>query len=183
MPDQPAANDVEENLPELTPEPLQNDDGLPESISAEQSAALLKTLDELAGSDIRIEDTGVEWRVLDDDELGDSPVDEILGHPVFDVEWDDSLDSVYATSVADNCMDTQHLMNGIYRALVDNLNLSGNSMLAIKEEMLEDNLKETAPGAVARLDPEVEHGAQNHGLAEGAMGGREEHMHEESYLE
>ncbi len=78
MPEQPAANDVEENLPELTPEPLPKDDGLPTSISAEQSAALLKTLDELAGSDIRIEDTGVEWRVLDEDELGDSPVDEVL---------------------------------------------------------------------------------------------------------
>ncbi len=78
MPDQPAANDVEEVLPELKPEPLIDGDGLPASISAEQSAALLKTLDELAGSDIRIEDTGVEWRVLDDEELGDSPVDEIL---------------------------------------------------------------------------------------------------------
>jgi predicted Zn finger-like uncharacterized protein len=40
----------------------------PQSISAEQSAALLKTLDQLAGSDIRIEDTGVEWRVLNDDD-------------------------------------------------------------------------------------------------------------------
>ncbi|MDJ0750880.1 MAG: DUF3426 domain-containing protein [Woeseiaceae bacterium] len=78
MPDQPAANDVDENLPELKPEPLKAGDGLPASISAEQSAALLKTLDELAGSDIRIEDTGVEWRVLDDEELGESPVDEIL---------------------------------------------------------------------------------------------------------
>lgn len=40
----------------------------PASVSAEQSAALLKTLDELAGSDIRIEDTGIEWRVVDDDD-------------------------------------------------------------------------------------------------------------------
>lgn len=41
------------------------------SISAEQSAALLKTLDELSGDDddIRIEDTGIEWRVLDVDEI------------------------------------------------------------------------------------------------------------------
>lgn len=69
MPEQktPAA-EVEPQLPELTPEPPSNDGGLPESISAEQSAALLKTLDQLAGSDIRIEDTGVEWMVLEDDE-------------------------------------------------------------------------------------------------------------------
>ena len=57
-------------VPELEPEaPSELEaDTPPQSISAEQSAALLKTLDQLAGSDIRIEDTGVEWRVLDEDE-------------------------------------------------------------------------------------------------------------------
>ena len=66
----PAADGTE---PELTPDSGQQKAGaLPKSISAEQSAALLKTLDELAGSDIRIEDTGVEWRVLDDDEADDA---------------------------------------------------------------------------------------------------------------
>lgn len=56
----------------------------PQAISAEQSAALLKTLDQLAGEDIRIEDTGVEWRVMekDDDavdaELADDPVPSIV---------------------------------------------------------------------------------------------------------
>ena len=54
-------------VPELRPDATAGDDK-PASVSAEQSAALLKTLDELAGEDIRIEDTGVEWRVLDDDE-------------------------------------------------------------------------------------------------------------------
>jgi hypothetical protein len=52
----------------------------PRSISAEQSAALLKTLDELAGDDIRIEDTGVEWRVIDgdeDEEIAEDPVPNI----------------------------------------------------------------------------------------------------------
>ena len=44
----------------------------PRAISAAQSAALLKTLDQLAGSEVRIEDTGVEWRVVDEDELTDS---------------------------------------------------------------------------------------------------------------
>jgi len=61
----------------LTAEVDPSVEGLPKSISAEQSAALLKTLDELTGpDDIRIEDTGVEWRVLDDDEAVD--VDELL---------------------------------------------------------------------------------------------------------
>ena len=73
MPEQPATKEVEARLPELTPEPRQPEDQAPMAISAEQSAALLKTLDELAGDDIRIEDTGVEWRVLDED---DRAVDE-----------------------------------------------------------------------------------------------------------
>ncbi len=68
MPKQPFAVAANAAVPELTPEIIETDSGLPQSISAEQSAALLKTLDELAGSDIRIEDTGVEWRVLDENE-------------------------------------------------------------------------------------------------------------------
>jgi predicted Zn finger-like uncharacterized protein len=66
----PVQREAESPLPELKPEaPAELEaDTPPESISAAQSAALLKTLDELAGSDIRIEDTGVEWRVLDDDD-------------------------------------------------------------------------------------------------------------------
>ena len=92
------------SLPELEPEsddelaeqPLAGDRSpaasgdveIPASVSAEQSAALLKTLDELAGSDIRIEDTGIEWRVVDNNgerddkaqpstpETGHAPIDE-----------------------------------------------------------------------------------------------------------
>ena len=68
-PESPVDRQPESQLPELTPEPPPEleADTLPKSISAEQSAALLKTLDQLAGSDIRIEDTGIEWRVLDID--------------------------------------------------------------------------------------------------------------------
>lgn len=75
-------------LPELTPEDgsSQSEPETPEqTISAEQSAALLKTLDQLAGSNIRIEDTGVEWRVLDEgdgEDIDGAPdgavIDEIL---------------------------------------------------------------------------------------------------------
>ncbi len=76
MPKQPLAKAVNEPVPELTPEIIDTGGGLPKSISAEQSAALLKTLDELAGSDIRIEDTGVEWRVLDEDEAAAPAADD-----------------------------------------------------------------------------------------------------------
>jgi len=86
MPEQLAPNKADDELPELKPDSRPSD-GLPTSISAAQSAALLKTLDELAGSDIRIEDTGVEWRVLDDDELGEAAGDEVPAPP----EGDDLL--------------------------------------------------------------------------------------------
>lgn len=85
-----------------------------------------------------------------------APADEVLGHAVFSVEWDDSLDSVWSTSVADNCVDTQHILNGVFRALVDNMNLSGNSMVAVKEELLEEPLKNPKPGKVVRIDPECQ---------------------------
>lgn len=69
---QAAAPAPEPNLPELTPEPLEADTppaaARPEAMSPEQSAALLKTLDSLAGDDVRLEDTGIEWRVLDDED-------------------------------------------------------------------------------------------------------------------
>jgi len=69
-PQAPVHPGADTKLPELTPdEPGELEaDTPPQSISAEQSAALLKTLDQLAGSNIRIEDTGVEWRVLEDGE-------------------------------------------------------------------------------------------------------------------
>ena len=74
MPAAAVQSDPEPSAPKLTPdEPGELEaDTPPKSISAAQSAALLKTLDQLAGEDIRIEDTGVEWRVLDgDDDEGD----------------------------------------------------------------------------------------------------------------
>ena len=95
MPERPAPRDADAALPELKPEPLPKDSGLPASISAEQSAALLKTLDELAGSNIRIEDTGVEWRVLDDDDVGEAASDSVANEedadasPANDLRADD----------------------------------------------------------------------------------------------
>ena len=75
--DKPAAPvpPVHEDGPagEATEPPRLEADEPPETISAERSAALLKTLDELAGSDIRIEDTGIEWRVLDADDEEEAP--------------------------------------------------------------------------------------------------------------
>ena len=68
--DLPAAPEPEPNESEISfdePGELEADTP-PESISAEQSAALLKTLDQIAGEDVRIEDTGVEWRVRDPDD-------------------------------------------------------------------------------------------------------------------
>jgi predicted Zn finger-like uncharacterized protein len=38
----------------------------PDDVATQQNKELLETLDRLAGTDVQIEDTGVEWRVLDD---------------------------------------------------------------------------------------------------------------------
>jgi len=92
MPEQSAPREDKEALPELTPEPNQKSEGLPASISAEQSAALLKTLDELAGSDIRIEDTGVEWRVLDEEEVGEAADDPIADEAAANDVQDESFE-------------------------------------------------------------------------------------------
>ena len=80
-PTAPARNEKapDSDVPELKPDaPGELEaDTPPQSISAQQSAALLETLDQLAGEDIRIEDTGIEWRVLGDDEDdGDDELDE-----------------------------------------------------------------------------------------------------------
>jgi len=84
-PDPSTRTEVDGSLPELTPDPVDAEadaeaDAATKPISPEQSAALLKTLDQLAGEDIRLEDTGVEWRVLDDDEDEDQvpELDEIV---------------------------------------------------------------------------------------------------------
>ena len=96
MPERPPPKELEKHVPELTPEPLTDSQGPPASISAEQSAALLKTLDELAGSDIRIEDTGVEWRVLDDAELGEAAADTIVED--VDIEDQPHIDEILEDS-------------------------------------------------------------------------------------
>lgn len=68
-PAKPSSDDANEAFAKLAPDlsDENTEDKAPEAISAEQSAALLKTLDDLAGSDIRLEDTGIEWRLLPDD--------------------------------------------------------------------------------------------------------------------
>jgi predicted Zn finger-like uncharacterized protein len=70
-------------LSEEMPEPATVEDASTEDLShdelTETSRRLLETLDELAGSeDVRIEDTGVEWRVLDEAamDLGGAAMDE-----------------------------------------------------------------------------------------------------------
>jgi len=63
-PEHPAANEASAALPELTPKIVKSESGPTGGIPPDQSDAFLKTLDELDGSDVRILDTGTEWRVL-----------------------------------------------------------------------------------------------------------------------
>jgi predicted Zn finger-like uncharacterized protein len=65
-PEKPAANGASTALPELTPEIVESESGPTEGTPPDQSAALLKTLGDLDGSNVRILDTGTEWQVLDE---------------------------------------------------------------------------------------------------------------------
>jgi len=137
MPKQPVAATADSALPELTPEIIETDSGLPQSISVEQSAALLKTLDELAGSDIRIEDTGVEWRVLDELEAAAPAADDDNA----DMEADANAVNVDELRFDDNT------------PLPDNFELAGDSSSAaepspvVEDEVVEDEeeLEEPKP--------------------------------------
>ncbi len=93
LPDACRESVTEITLPELKPTSQEAKTLLPESISADESIALLQTLDELAGSDIRIEDTGIEWRVLDDVALTELPSENGGGDDatmVAEIRYDDN---------------------------------------------------------------------------------------------
>jgi len=145
MPKQPVAATADSPVPELTPEIIETDSGLPQSISAEQSAALLKTLDELAGSDIRIEDTGVEWRVLDELEAAAPAADDDDA----DMEADADAVNVDELRFDDNT------------PLPDDFELAGESSSAaepppaVKDEVVEDEaeLEEPKP-EIALSEPD-----------------------------
>jgi hypothetical protein len=85
-----------------------------------------------------------------------APGDPVIGRPISRAVWEEGLDDVDSVSVADNCLETQSLQNGIYRTLVDNLKLSGNVIIGVKEEFLQESFKETEPGAKIRITPECE---------------------------
>jgi len=80
MPDQPETSKTDDLPLEPAPKITDTGRGQTEGISLEESVALLKSLDELAGSNIRILDTGIEWRVLDGEEADaatESPGEEL----------------------------------------------------------------------------------------------------------
>ena len=81
-PDVATRIEPDESLPELTPDAVETSTNAPPAaISPEQSAALLKTLDQLAGENIRLEDTGVEWRVMgEQDNIEDSGIEDVFGN-------------------------------------------------------------------------------------------------------
>lgn len=102
MPEKRPAHAENTPIPELIPELSDTNASLPKAISAEKSAALLKTLDDLAGSDIRLEDTGVEWRVMEEQDVDtndaqdenflqdDGSIDDISSASVDEIRFDDN---------------------------------------------------------------------------------------------
>jgi predicted Zn finger-like uncharacterized protein len=157
--------EADAQLPELKPDTSDSSPGVPESISAAQSAALLKTLDELAGADIRIEDTGVEWRVLEDDEVGDAAGDEIaVDIEVEDQPQIDELLEESPTPVDQFLTDTPPEVDspeifapedaGPTRTSVDELRFDDNTPLP--DDFGLDDEPSSAPVAASEPEPEPE---------------------------
>lgn len=173
MPKQPKPQEAGAALPELKPEIIETDSGLPKSISAAQSAALLKTLDELAGSNIRIEDTGVEWRVLDDDEAGAPAADDDDAGDDFDAgitNVDEYLDDA-ETPIDEFLTATPEVVeapeifaaasNEAVKAVVDELRFDDNTPLPddfdVGAAIPQDSAPQPTPQANDVDDAEVDH--------------------------
>lgn len=79
--------------PELEAEPLADPDATPPptAVSPEQNRELLESLKRLDESDVRIEDTGIEWRILSED--GNEDIDEVLDADATPIDEDLSGDS------------------------------------------------------------------------------------------
>ena len=77
--------------------------------------------------------------------------------PYCRAEWEMKLDQIGANGVADNMEDVQMVINGMIRALEDNMRLSANVMLAIREDLLAPGeKKEPKPGKNWKVSQEVE---------------------------
>lgn len=123
--------------------------------------ALLKTLEELAGpEDVRIEDTGIEWRVLDnDEETGDA--DEPAGRnetgPRYADDNQASLDLLQDNSETDAAPDIepelQHAAVSSKRRYDDNSPLPDN--FEDQSELLAPRLTETEPPRVQAAEQDA----------------------------
>ena len=120
-----AGKNADKDPPKLTPEIYDTDDGLPPAISAEQSAALLKTLEELAGSNVRIEDTGVEWRVVDDEESNNATAGDDVAE-IFDNPGESAVDELLVESATPV---DEILTSTIVKSSVDELRFDDNTPL------------------------------------------------------
>lgn len=70
--------------------------------------------------------------------------------------WEDQIDEVSGSGIADNLKPTQLVLNGAIRAFEDNKKLSGNVILAVKERLL-DHMPETLkPGAKVLISEEAD---------------------------
>ncbi len=131
-----------DHVPELSPEVNDDEDqSIPRTISAQQSAALLKTLDELAGSNIKIEDTGVEWRVLDSASGNDEPSVEDEAEAESQLIMDTgSMKFVIENDDEDELSigDASDIFEAPTATLVDS-NLEGDSGASIIDEYLTDS--------------------------------------------
>jgi hypothetical protein len=87
-------------------------------------------------------------------------IEEDETRPFYRVVWEDKLDHIEATGIADNLESTQIVINGMVRSFEDNLKLAGNVILAIKEDLIQQWDKTIKPGLKLVLADECEDARQ-----------------------
>lgn len=71
--------------------------------------------------------------------------------PFFQARWEDPGDELAPMGVADNCQQMHNVLKGTFRAIEDNVKLSSNVILAVKERYIKEMPKEFLPGQILLL--------------------------------
>lgn len=76
--------------------------------------------------------------------------------PFFRSVWEENLDDIGGTGVADNAENMQVVLNGAIRAMEDNKKLTANLIAAVKRRYIEGDLKEVKPGMILDVSEECD---------------------------
>jgi len=76
--------------------------------------------------------------------------------PFFRSVWEENLDDIGGTGVADNAENMQVVLNGAIRAMEDNKKLTANLIAGVKRRYIEGDIKEVKPGLLFDISEECD---------------------------